>query len=80
MIVIVSTGAEPTTGYNAEITRMDVQNDVLTVHWRVIAPGAGAAVTQVTTNNAQAVLTDRFDGKVVFDLPPAKAPAPAPGR
>jgi hypothetical protein len=78
MIVVVSTGAEPTTGYNAEVTRLDVQDDVLTVHWRVIAPGPGAAVKEVTTNNAQAVLTDRFEGKVAFDLPPTKAPPPPP--
>ena len=74
MIVVASPGAEPTGGYSVEITGLVVQDDVLTVHWRVNAPKPGDAVTQEVTHPAQAVLTERFEGKVVFDGP--KAPAP----
>jgi hypothetical protein len=70
MIVVASAGAEPTSGYSVEITGLDVQDDVLTVHWRLNAPRPGDFVTQTATHPAQAVLAERFDGKVVFEEPP----------
>jgi hypothetical protein len=73
MILVVSAGAKPTSGYTVEITGLDVQDDVLTVHWRLNSPKPGDFVTQSFTHPAQAVLTERFDGKVVFEAPP-KAP------
>ena len=36
MVIVVSAGAKPTSGYSVEITGLDIQNDVLTVHWRSI--------------------------------------------
>jgi PrcB C-terminal len=74
MIIVVSAGAKPTSGYTVEITDLDVQDDVLTVHWRLNSPKPGDFVTQSFTHPAQAVLTERFDGKVVFQAPP-KAPS-----
>jgi PrcB C-terminal len=70
MIVVASAGAKPSSGYTVEITGLDVQDDVLTVHWRLNSPKPGDFVTQSATHPAQAVLTERFDGKVVFEAPP----------
>ena len=77
MIVVASPGAEPTGGYSVEITSLVVQDDVLTVHWRVNAPKPGDVVTQEVTHPAQAALTERFEGKVVFDAAPKTT---APGK
>ena len=66
MVIVVSGGAKPTSGYSVEITGLDIQNDVLTVHWRLNSPKPGDFVAQSATDPAQAVLTERFDGKVVF--------------
>jgi hypothetical protein len=76
MIVVVSAGAQPTTGYTVEIIGLVVQDDVLTVHWKLNPPKPGDAVKQELTHPAQAVLTERFEGKATFDAPPPKAPAP----
>ena len=73
MIVVASAGAKPTGGFSVEITGLPVKDDVLTVHWKLNAPQPGDFVTQSFTHPAQAVLTERFDGKAVFDAPP-KAP------
>ncbi|HBI45395.1 MAG TPA: hypothetical protein DDY78_21465 [Planctomycetales bacterium] len=73
MIVVASAGAKPSSGYTVEITGLDVRDDVLTVHWRLNSPKPGDFVKESFTHPAQAVLTERFDGKVVFDSPP-KAP------
>jgi hypothetical protein len=70
MIVVVSAGAKPTSGYTVEITGLDEQDDVLTVHWRLNSPKPGDFVAESFTHPAQAVLTQRFDGKVVFAAPP----------
>jgi PrcB C-terminal len=70
MIVMVSAGAKPSSGYTVEITGLDEQDDVLTVHWRLNSPKPGDFVTETFTHPAQAVLTERFDGKVVFEAPP----------
>ncbi len=70
MIVVVTAGAEPTTGYSVGITGLDLQDEVLTVHWSLTAPKPGDFVKTVATNPGQAVLTERFDGKVVFVGPP----------
>ena len=56
MIVVASAGAKPTSGYTVEITSLDVQDDVLTVHWRLNRPSPGDFVTQTATHPAQAVL------------------------
>ncbi len=70
MIIVASAGAKPSSGYAVEITGLDELNDVLIVHWRLSAPKAGDFVTESATHPAQAVLTERFDGKVVFEEPP----------
>ena len=70
MIVVASAGAQLTGGYSVEITGLTVQDDVLTVHWKLNAPKPGDFVTQSVTHPAQAVLTELFDGKVVFEAPP----------
>ena len=75
MIILASAGAKPTGGYSVDITGLVVQDDVLYVHWKLNSPKPGDFVTQSFTHPAQAVLTERFDGKVVFDAPP-KTPAP----
>lgn len=70
MIVVVTAGAKPTTGYAVGITGLDVRDEVLKVHWALTAPKPGDFVKTVATNPGQAVLTERFDGKVVFQGPP----------
>ena len=76
MFVVASAGDKTSSGYTAEISGLDVQDDVLTVHWRTSAPKAGDFVKETATHPAQAVLTERFDGKVVFDKPPTTASVP----
>ncbi len=73
MIIVVSAGAKPTSGYTVEITGLDEQDDVLTAHWRLNSPNPGDFVNESFTHPAQAVLTARFDGKVVFVAPPKPA-------
>ena len=70
MIVVVTAGAKPTTGYSVGITGLDVHDEVLTVHWSLTAPELGDFVKTVVTHPGQAVLTERFEGKVVFVGPP----------
>ncbi len=77
MIVVASPGAEPTGGYSVEITGLAAQDDLLTVHWRVNAPKPGDLVKQEISHPAQAVLTERVEGKSVFDPAPKAA---APGK
>ncbi|HVS36145.1 MAG TPA: protease complex subunit PrcB family protein, partial [Gemmataceae bacterium] len=77
MVIVVSPGAQPTSGYKVEITSLNVENNVLHVHWRVIPPGPDAAVKKEPSHPAEAALTTRFDGEVVFD----ESPPPArPGK
>ena len=73
MIVAASAGARPTGGFSVEITGLPVRDDLLTVHWVLHSPKPGDFVTQSFTHPAQAVLTERFDGKVVFDASPKPA-------
>ena len=79
MIVVVTAGAKPTTGYGVGITGLDLRDEVLTVHWSLTAPKPGDFVKTVATNPGQAVLTERFDGKVVFEGPP-KGPKETGGK
>jgi PrcB C-terminal len=76
MIVVASAGAKPTGGYSVEITGLSMKDDVLIVHWRLTSPKPGDFAPQTSTHPAHAVLTERFDGKVVFEAPP---PLKTPG-
>ena len=71
MVVVVTAGAKPTGGYSVEVLGLGVKDDTLTVRWKLNSPGKDSIVTQAFTHPGQAVLAERFAGKVVFD-PPAK--------
>ncbi len=70
MVIVATAGVKPTSGYGIEITGLELRDEVLTVHWKVTSPKPGDPVDQSPTNPGQVVLTERFDGKVVFDAPP----------
>jgi hypothetical protein len=72
MVVVASGGTKTTGGYGVEITELKEQDGVLIVHWKLHTPKPGSPVTKAITHPAQAVLVERFDGKVVFDPPAPK--------
>jgi hypothetical protein len=70
MIVVASAGAQSSGGYKFEITSLKVADDTLKVKWKLEAPQGFA--TNAFTHPNQAVLVEKFEGKVRFD-PPAAA-------
>lgn len=72
MVLVASGGTKTTGGYSVEITELKEKDGVLTVHWKLHAPKPGSPVTRAITHPAQAVLVERFDGKVTFDPPAPK--------
>ena len=73
MLVVVTGGVQPTGGYAVEVTKAEVKDKVLTVHWKLNAPKPGALVTQALTHPGQVALLERFEGEVKFDPPAKKA-------
>lgn len=72
MVILVSGGAQRTGGYSVEVTKLDVRDKTLTVHWKLNTPKPGQPVTQAFTHPAQTLLVERFDGTVKFDPPAGK--------
>ena len=73
MVVVVTAGVKRTGGYRVQIERLSVEGGTLTVRWKLHTPGRGRPVTMALTHPGEAVLTDRFGGKVRFDPPAPKA-------
>jgi len=69
MIVVTTAGAKPTGGYSVEVTGLTIKDGTLTVKWKLNSPGPNDFVTQAFTHPGQAVLVEKFDGKVTFDPP-----------
>jgi hypothetical protein len=71
MVVVVTAGVQRTGGYSVEVTNLEVKDKTLSVRWKLNSPRPGGFVIQVLTHPGQAVLVERFDGKLNF-LPAAK--------
>ncbi len=71
MVIVVTAGAKPTGGYRVEVQKLAVKDGELTVKWKLHTPTG--FVTQAFTHPAEAVLTEKFEGKVRFD-PAASKP------
>jgi hypothetical protein len=72
MVLVVSGGMKRSGGFKIEISKIDVADNVLTVHWKLITPGPRSPVTATITHPAQTIVVERFEGKVAFDPPGAK--------
>jgi hypothetical protein len=64
-VIVVTAGAKPTGGYRVEVQSLPVKDGTLTVKWKLHAPEGFA--TQAFTHPGEAVLVDKFEGKVTFD-------------
>jgi hypothetical protein len=65
MVILVTAGRKNSGGYKVEVTDQTRKDNVLTVKWK-LEPPKGAA-TRSLSHPGVAVLTERFDGKVVFE-------------
>jgi hypothetical protein len=65
MVVVATAGAKGSGGFKFEITSLTVKGDTLTVKWKLTPPMGFA--TNAFTHPGQAVLVERYEGKVVFD-------------
>ncbi len=72
MVVVATGGAKPTGGYKVEIQALQVKDGALTVKWKLHSPQPGSIVTQAFTHPGEAVLVEKFEGKVTFDPPAPK--------
>lgn len=68
MLIGVTGGVQPNTGYSVEITGLDVRDKTLTVQWRLNKPGPKDLVTVKFIHPAEILLVPSFDGPVRFDL------------
>jgi hypothetical protein len=69
MVVIVSDGQKPSSGYAVRITGVEAHRRCLAVHWSVTSPAPRDIVLEVFTHPEAVALVGRFDGPVVFDQP-----------
>jgi hypothetical protein len=76
MVVVATAGAKGSGGFKFEITNLTVRGDTLTVKWKLTPPMGFA--TNAFTHPGQAVLVERYEGKVVFEPPLAKDAEPRP--
>jgi hypothetical protein len=67
MVVIVSDGQKPTSGYAVQITGVGAHCRHLAVHWSVTSPAPRDIVFPAFTHPEAVALVGRFDGPVVFD-------------
>ena len=67
MILIVSGGTQPTSGYRVQVDKLSVARKNLIVQWRLSEPGPTDGVLQVQTQPGQIVLCDQFVGSVLFE-------------
>ena len=65
-VIGVFLGTRPSTGYHAEITRIDRDGDALVVTWREKKPGPGEMSAQMITMPYVLVTIDRFTGPIKF--------------
>jgi hypothetical protein len=65
MVILITAGTKRSGGYSVEVKELKVADKTLTVRWKLNEP-KGAAIA-VITMPGQAVLVDRFAGKVKFD-------------
>jgi len=72
MVVVATAGAKPTGGYRVEILGLEARDGTLTVKWKLHSPKPGSIVTQAFTHPGEAVLVEKFEGKVTFDPPAPK--------
>jgi hypothetical protein len=68
MIIGVSAGVQPTTGYRLEVTQVEknAPGQGLTVRWTLHAPAPGQPLAQERTHPAAVILVEQFPGKVQF--------------
>jgi hypothetical protein len=72
MVIGINGGTRPTGGYSVEVISATVQNNKLTIYWKLNTPKPGQPVTQALTHPAQTVVIDRYEGPVEFNpaMPP----------
>jgi hypothetical protein len=63
--VVATAGQKRSGGHRVEVTDLTAKDNTLTVKWKVTSPSGFA--TRALTHPGVAVLTERFDGKVVFE-------------
>jgi hypothetical protein len=73
MVICIDGGTRPTGGYSVDVISATVQNNKLTIYWKLTTPKAGEPVTQVVTHPQRTIVVDRYEGPVDFN------PATAPG-
>jgi hypothetical protein len=66
-LVVVSGGVQPTDGYRVEVTKIDLDQGTMRVHWKLHCPGPGQPVAPRATHPAAVVLLKRFDGDVKLE-------------
>jgi VWFA-related protein len=67
MVVAVFLGSRPSGGYQAEITGIRTEGNVLVVQWAERRPAPGQVAAQVMTAPAHLVTVPRYDGDVRFE-------------
>ena len=67
MVVAVFLGSRPSGGYQAEITGISTDGDVLVVRWAERRPGPGQVAAQVMTSPSHLVTVPRHQGDVRFE-------------
>jgi hypothetical protein len=73
MLVVLSGGMQPTTGYRVELTSLKVEGDELTVRWKLLGPRPGQPLAKVVTHPNLTLLVERFDDTVRFDPSAARS-------
>jgi hypothetical protein len=73
MLLVLSGGMQPTTGYRVELTSLKVEGDELTVRWKLIGPRPGQPLAKVVTHPNLTLLVERFDDTVRFDPSAARS-------
>jgi hypothetical protein len=66
MLIVISGGKQPTSGYSVELKSLRMKDGKLAISWKLNkrAPGTGEAFTSYP---CLAILVDRFEGELVFD-------------
>jgi len=67
MILAVFLGSRPSGGYQAEITGITTQGDVMVVQWAERRPGPEQVAAQVMTSPSHLVAVPRSAGEVRFE-------------
>jgi hypothetical protein len=67
MVVAVFLGSRPSGGYQAEITEISTEGNVMVVQWAERRPGPGQLAAQVMTSPSHLVTVSRHQGEVRFE-------------